>query len=262
MGVLNVTPNSFSDGGRYFDTASAMTHADGSLATSDIIDIGGESTGPGAAPVPAEVELARVLPLVQTISERRRVSVDTYKAVVARRCLEAGAFMVNDVSALRGDPDMCSVVRDFHAQVVLMFCKERGSLPHVSDEDRVYTDPIVEIGDFLAKRIDYALRGGIAAERIIIDPGMGSFISTRHEVSWEVLARLDELIERFAPFPLLIGTSRKGFLGGPLSGRDPLSQLTALAAAEKGASVIRTHEPAMMRSFIDAWRLLNRQEAS
>lgn len=254
MGVLNVTPNSFSDGGLFFEPTAALQHAEMMLAGADVIDVGGEATGPGSAAVPIDVELARVVPLVEQLAPIRPVSVDTYKAAVARRCLESGAAMINDISALRADPEMVWVLRDFRAPVILMYSKERSGLPHVSGIDRRYRDVVLEVGDFLAERIDFALDSGMRAEQIVLDPGMGAFLSLRPEISWEVLSRFAELTSRFIGFPLMIATSRKGFLGGPLKGRDPVSQLTALIAVTRGAALVRTHNPAQMKEFLQAYR--------
>ena len=254
MGVLNVTPNSFSDGGKYFDPTAALSHAEGFLASADIIDVGGEATGPGSAAVPVDVELARVIPLVEQLAPIRPVSVDTYKSSVARRSLECGAAMINDISALRADPEMVWVLRDFRSPVIIMYSKERTGLPHVSGIDRKYKNIVLEIGDFLAERIDFALDSGMRADQLVLDPGMGAFLSLRPEVSWELLARFSELTARFIGFPVLIGTSRKGFLGGPLENRDPLSQLTSLIAVTRGAALVRTHHPAQMKDFLEAYK--------
>ncbi len=254
MGILNLTPDSFSDGGQFASPAEALSKADGLLAEgAATIDIGGESTAPRATPITAAEELWRIEEVVKALAPRAFVSVDTYKSAVARRCLEHGARMINDTSALRADPEMAAVVRDFDAYVVLMHSKNDGPLPHATLVPKLYHDLVSQIAEFLKSRIDVALDAGIAMERIIIDPGMGAFISTDPEDSWKVLANLDRLRDCGVTAPILIGTSRKGFLGGALEERDPLSQLSALGAVLKGASIIRTHNVAMARSFLHSW---------
>lgn len=254
MAIVNCTPDSFSDGGRHLSPEDALQAVEREFADADLFDIGGEASGPTAKPVSAEVELNRVLPVVQMLASTRYVSVDTFRASTAAACLAAGARMVNDISALRFDPQMAETVRDHGAHVVLMYSKEAADAPHASKHEVRYADVVGEIGDFLERRIEYALRSGIAERQLVLDPGMGAFVSVAANDSWELLASLERLRARFAPLPLLVGTSRKGFLGGPLSDRDPLSQLTALIAQLKGATILRTHNPAMARRFLDTWQ--------
>jgi dihydropteroate synthase len=254
MGILNLTPDSFSDGGKFLDLAESMSQAR-LLASggAEIIDLGAESTAPGSRPVSAEVEIQRLAPVLPLLTAESMVSVDTYKSQTARYALENAARIINDVSGLMADPELPFVVRDFDAQLVIMFNKESGKLPHASSSAREYSDVVQEIADELLGRVDRAVSAGIPSRNIILDPGMGKFISHREEYSWELLARLEELVLKLRPFPILIGTSRKGFLGGALAERDSLSQLTALAAALKGVSYIRTHNPTMMREFWLGW---------
>lgn len=256
VGVLNVTPDSFSDGGCYFDLPSAIAHAEELVRQGAVvIDIGGESTGPGSQPVSTQEEQRRILPVVTALASKVCLSIDTYHSESAKAALEAGAQIINDVSALRADPKMAAVVAASDAHLVLMYCKD-SPLPHVTATQRTYKDVIADISEFFAQRIAYALSEGVKREKIILDPGMGGFVSSDANLSWQLLARLKELKNNFADFPLLVGTSRKGFLGGKLEDRDPISQLTALWAIEHGAKLIRTHNPAMLLEFIDAQQQL------
>lgn len=256
MGVVNVTPDSFSDGGRYAEAPAALAHARALLADgAHLLDIGGESTAPGSAPITSEAELARIEPVVRALAREAVLSIDTYHAATARRCLELGAQIVNDVSALRADPGMAEVVRDLGAVLVLMHAKD-GPLPHATNRPARYDDVVHDVGDWLARRIDVALRAGIPQERLVADPGWGRFLSLEPAHSWEMLARFDELVARLRPIPLLVGISRKGLLGVPLADRDPLSQLASLAAVQKGAALIRTHQPRMAGQFLEAARRL------
>ena len=251
MGVVNVTPDSFSDGGRHLAAAEAMAQGRSMLADgAHLLDIGGEATSPGTRPLDAAEELARIAPIVGALAGEAVLSIDTYHAATAARCLELGAKIVNDVSALRADAAMADVVREHEAVLVMMHAKD-GPLPHASDAPKVYGDVVREIGDFLEARVEHALARGIAAERLVLDPGWGRFVSLDPADSWELLRRFDELVARFQPIPLLVGTSRKGFLGVPMQDRDPVSQLTGLAAVGRGALLVRTHAPRMMRQFLD-----------
>ena len=251
MGVLNVTPDSFSDGGRHLAVDGAVAQARAMLADgAHCLDIGGEATSPGTAPLDAAEELARIEPIVARLAGEAVLSIDTYHASTAAHCLELGARIVNDVSALRVDPAMADVVREHGAALVMLHAKD-GPLPHASDRPRAYGDVVREIGDFLEERVDHALACGIAAERLVLDPGWGRFVSLDPDDTFALLRRFDELVVRFRPIPLLVGTSRKGFLGVPLADRDPISQLTALAAVARGAAFVRTHAPRMMRQFLD-----------
>ena len=250
MGVLNVTPDSFSDGGRHLAAEAAIAQARQMLADgAHCLDIGGEATSPGTQPLDAAEELARIEPIVAALAGEAVLSIDTYHAATAARCLGLGARIVNDVSALRADPAMADAVREHDAVLVMMHAKD-GPLPHASDRPRLYGDVVREIGDFLEERVGHALARGIAAERLVLDPGWGRFVSLEPDHTFELLRRFDELVARFRPVPLLVGTSRKGFLGVPAADRDPVSQLTALSAVARGASFVRTHAPRMMRQFL------------
>jgi len=251
MGVLNVTPDSFSDGGRYESFESALAraremHAEGA----SILDIGGESTAPGSRPLAAEEELARIRPVVASLAPEMPLSIDTYHARTAAECLALGARIINDVSALRADPELARVVAGARAVLVMMHAKD-GPLPHATDRPAHYRDPVEEIAGFLLRRVEVALAAGIAAENILLDPGWGRFVSLDPAHSFELLRRFEELAARLAPFPLVVGVSQKGFLGVPMAERHPLSQLAALHALERGAALVRTHHPRMMRQFLE-----------
>ncbi len=217
MGVVNVTPDSFSDGGRYLDPDAAIAHG---LALAEqgaaVLDVGGESTRPGAAPVPADEELARVLPVVRARSPRDAgvpVSIDTTKAAVAAGALGAGATIVNDVSAGRKDPDLLRVVADAGAGYVAMHMLGE---PGTMQDDPRYDDVLAEVGAFLVERLDAAAAAGIARGSLMADPGIGFGKTATHNLT--LLADLASLADRIDA-PLLVGTSRKTFLGRLLGAR-------------------------------------------
>lgn len=254
MGVVNVTPDSFSDGGRFLDPAAAVAHARRLLADgAHLLDVGGESTAPGSRPITSEVELRRIEPVVRALAREAVLSVDTYHAATALRCLELGARVINDVSALRADPGMAAVVRDLRPVLILMHAKD-GPLPHATDRPVRYDDVVHDVGDWLAARVDAALRAGIAQDQLVVDPGWGKFLSLEPAHTWEMLGRFDELVARLAPIPVLVGISRKGFFGLPPEERDPVSQLAGLVAAQKGAAAIRTHDVRTAAQFVEAAR--------
>jgi dihydropteroate synthase len=251
MGVLNVTPDSFSDGGEFLSLESALAHAEQMVAEgTDIIDVGGESTRPGdAAVVSAEEELARVLPVIKRLVKRFTVpiSIDTTKASVARAALDAGAAIVNDISALRFDSQIADEVAKSGAGLVLMH--SRGTpgalhgLPPVADI-------LDEVTGSLRSSIALAEQRGVKRESIVIDPGIGFGKSQEQNV--ELIAKLDQLIAAFPDFPLLIGTSRKSFLGrilagdnghaAPVKARLHGSMASLTAAVLKGAHIVRVHD--------------------
>jgi dihydropteroate synthase len=246
MGVVNVTPDSFSDGGRYLDARAAIAHgleleAEGAA----ILDVGGESTRPGADPVPESEELRRVIPVIEGLIARgagARVSIDTSKAGVASRALEAGACLVNDVTALRGDPDMAGVVAAAGADCCLMHML--GD-PRTMQDDPHYDDVVDDIKGFLEERMAFAVKAGIAEERILLDPGIGFGKTVEHNL--ELLRRLGEFLDLGRP--VVIGTSRKTFLGR-LTGREAPEERVAATVAtnvlayERGARVFRVHDVA------------------
>jgi dihydropteroate synthase len=244
MGVVNVTPDSFSDGGRYLDPEAAVAH--GTRLESEgaaILDIGGESTRPGADEVPAEEERRRVLPVIAGLREvtQARISIDTSKADVAEAALEAGATLVNDVTAFRGDDRMAEVVASTGADCCLMHMLGN---PRTMQRDPRYEDVVAEVKAFLEERLAYAVAAGIPEARILLDPGIGFGKTAEHNL--ELLARLGELAELGRP--LVIGTSNKSFLGR-LTGRPVGQRLAATIATcvlgyEHGARVFRVHEVA------------------
>jgi dihydropteroate synthase len=242
MGVVNVTPDSFSDGGRYLDADAAIAHGE-ELARdgAEILDIGGESTRPGAVEVDAGEELGRTEPVVAALAGRAAVSVDTSKLAVAEAALDAGASIVNDVTALRRDPEMAALCADRGAGVVLMHMP--GS-PRTMQDNPSYGDVVDEIKAFLAERIEAAVAAGVEEERIWLDPGIGFGKTVEHNL--ELLRRLAEL--RGLGRPLVIGTSRKSFIGkidgSEVDGRLGGSIASSVLAAAEGADVLRVHDVA------------------
>jgi dihydropteroate synthase len=262
MGVVNVTPDSFSDGGLFLDAHAAIAHAQELVGEgADIVDVGGESTRPGAEPVSAEEELRRVRPVVEGIvagdrtPTRPQVSIDTSKASVARACLDAGATLVNDVSALRADPEMAALVADSGAQCCLMHM--RGE-PRTMQADPRYGDVVDEVRAFLEERMAYAVSAGVREQRIMLDPGIGFGKTLAHNLA--LLARLDELASLGRP--LVVGTSRKSFIGRiladaagqaepvPAAERLEGTIATNVLAYERGASVFRVHDLAPVRAAL------------
>jgi dihydropteroate synthase len=242
MGVVNVTPDSFSDGGLYLDPEAAIAHGEELVAQgAEILDIGGESTRPGADAVDAEEELARIEPVIAALAGTATVSIDTSKAAVAAAALDGGAEIVNDVTALRGDSEMAALCAERSVGVVLMHM--RGN-PRTMQADPVYEDVVDEVKAFLAERLEFAVAGGVDEERVWLDPGIG-FGKTR-EHNFELLRRLGEL--RALGRPLVIGTSRKSFIGAvdgsPASERLGGTIASSVLAAAEGADVLRVHDVA------------------
>lgn len=243
MGVLNVTPDSFSDGGLFLDAAAAIRQAIRMVEYgADIIDIGGESTRPGSDAVTVEEELRRTLPVIRAIAKEIPVpvSIDTYKAEVAKKALDAGASMVNDISGLRFDPEMSGVVSEYGVPVVVMHI--RGT-PKDMQENPVYEALIPEISDYLRGSIRLAMDAGISGNMIIMDPGIGFGKTFEHNL--EILHDLYEftLLEK----PLLVGVSRKAFIGKVLGNASPEQRLEGTAAAVaisimNGANIVRVHD--------------------
>jgi len=258
MGVLNVTPDSFSDGGRYADPDAAVAHGL-RLAEegADIIDVGGESTRPGAAEVPEAEERRRVEPVVRALAQHGLlVSIDTRKAGVAQAALRAGAAIVNDVTALRGDPQMAAVARAAGAGVVLMHM--RGT-PATMQNDPRYENVVADVAAYLAERAQAAQQAGLAAERLALDPGIGFGKTVEHNLA--LLAALDRL--GGGRYPLVVGLSRKSFLGR-LTGRPVEERLAAslaglVYAALRGAQVLRVHD---VRESRDALKVLTALRAA
>ncbi len=242
MGVLNVTPDSFSDGGAFFDLAKALEQARRMVADgADIIDIGGESTRPGAQPVSVDDECARVIPVIEQLTREidAPISIDTRKPQVAAAALAAGAHIVNDVAGL-GEAGMAGVVREYRAGLVVMHMQ---GTPQTMQEQPVYGDVVAEVGAFLRARVEAALAEHIAAEAIVADPGIGFGKTLEHNLA--LLRQLPE-IERLAGRPLLIGVSRKRMIGA-ITGREVDDRLAgslgaAAFAALHGARIIRVHD--------------------
>jgi dihydropteroate synthase len=242
MGVVNVTPDSFSDGGVNLEPAAAVAtarrlHGEGAA----IVDLGGESTRPGAEGVSADVELGRVVPVLEALAGEVPVSIDTAKAAVARQALDLGAELVNDVTALRGDPEMARTVAEAGAYVCLMHMQGE---PRTMQVEPRYEDVVAEVASFLEERLSFAVDQGIAEERICLDPGIGFGKTVEHNL--ELLRRLDAIVALGRP--VLVGFSRKRslgrLLGDPEATTGPLSAslAAAVAAYERGATILRVHD--------------------
>ena len=248
MGVVNVTPDSFSDGGAFLHPQAAIAEARGMLDEgAAIVDVGGESTRPGSEGVSVEEELDRVEPVLAALVDVP-VSIDTSKAEVARRALEAGAVLVNDVTALRGEPGLAGIVADSDACLCLMHMLGE---PRTMQEGPRYDDVVSEVKAFLEERLEFATEAGIDEERICLDPGIGFGKTVEHNL--ELLARLDEIVALGRP--VLVGASRKRFLGRLLGDEEaltgPVSAGVALAALayERGATIFRVHD---VREHVEA----------
>ena len=251
MGVVNVTPDSFSDGGQYLDRAAAIAHgleleAEGAA----ILDVGGESTRPGAASVPEDEELRRVIPVIEGLIAsgcQAQISIDTSKSGVAARALAVGAALVNDVTAFRGDPEIAAVVAEADADCCLMHML---GTPRTMQDDPRYDDVVGDVKAFLEERMGFAIAHGIAEERIMLDPGIGFGKTVEHNL--ELVRRLGELVELGRP--VVIGTSRKSFLG-KITGREVDDRVAATVATnvlayERGARVFRVHDVAPVRDAL------------
>lgn len=245
VGVLNVTPDSYFDGGKYAQVDAAVARTGELLSQgADIIDIGGESTGPGSHDVSVDEELSRVVPIIQAILHRypeALLAVDTYKAEVAKQAIAEGVCMVNDVTAGRGDSDIFAVIAAADVEYVLMFSKDETARTTVADTE--YDDVIATIRQFLEERIALATKAGIQRNKLIIDPGMGHFVSSKSEYSFEIIRRLSELT---TIAPVYLSPSRKSFLAGdenlPPADRLPGTIAASSIAVLHGASYIRTHD--------------------
>jgi dihydropteroate synthase len=261
MGILNVTPDSFSDGGRYYSSKDAVERG---LVMSDegadMIDVGGESSRPGSLPVSAEEEMRRVLPVVEKLSGRLKIpiSIDTCKASVAERSLETGARMINDISALRFDHDMGRVAAHFQVPVVLMHMR---GYPANMQDNVVYYSLVSEITEFLKERIEEAERMGISSGRIIIDPGIG-FGKSVIEGNLAIIKQLSLL--QSLNKPILIGPSRKSFIGKILDedgeARDEGTAIITAIAINNGANIIRVHDVKRLKKVVkimDTLKMIN-----
>jgi dihydropteroate synthase len=244
VGILNVTPDSFSDGGDFLDPEAAAEHAAAMLGEgADMLDIGGESTRPGSDPVSQEEEIRRVVPVIERILAVRPeavISVDTYRSGTATAALEAGASLLNDVTALRGDPRMVSVIEEAECPVILMHMQGE---PKTMQKDPYYQDVVGEVRDFLAERAEYAVAAGVRPQNVILDPGIGFGKNLEHNLA--LLRNLDAIVD--LGFPVLIGASRKRFIESITSvqeARDRVSGTvaTTVLAFEQGAKFFRVHD--------------------
>ncbi len=254
MGIVNVTPDSFSDGGQFLSTSKAIEHALRLVEEgADIIDIGGESTRPGAETIPVEEELKRVIPVIEGLSKRTttKISVDTRKAQVMEQAIEAGCHIINDVSALTYDDMSLSVLEKSKIPVILMHAK--GTPKNMQDAPQ-YEDVIEEITQFFTSRISACLEQGILKENIIIDPGIGFGKTLDHNLS--IMKNIDKFLH-FEP-PILIGASRKRFIGELTNANKTEDRLggslaTAIWCADKGANILRVHDVAATKQALDIW---------
>jgi len=256
MGILNVTPDSFSDGGRYADINAALQRADEMIAEgADVIDIGGESTRPGSKRVSADDEISRVVPVIEAISKRLDVpvSIDTSKSAVADAAVDAGAEIINDISGLRFDEAIAEVAARHKTGLVLMH--SRGEFETMHSQPPV-EDILTEVDEDLRRSISSAAAAGVAAEQIVLDIGLG-FGKTLDQ-NLKLIARLDRLVKEFPGFPILVGASRKSFLGKLLGKDDPKERLSgslasAAIAVWNGAKILRVHDVA---ATVDAVKIV------
>ena len=264
MGIVNVTPDSFSDGGRFLDPDAAVAHGLSLVeAGADLLDVGGESTRPGADPVDAAEERRRVLPVIEALVAQAGVpvSVDTTKASVAAAALDAGARIVNDVSAGRLDAELLAVVAQHGAGYVAMHMQGE---PRTMQDAPHYDDVVGQVGDFLAERVDVARKAGIAGDAIALDPGIGFGKTAAHNL--DLLARLDTLVARFDA-PLVVGASRKRFLGtlvgdDTVDRRDDGTLATTVWCIGLGARVVRVHDVRSTTRAIGLYDVMARADAA
>lgn len=255
MGILNVTPDSFSDGGEFLKTGAAAARASEMLDEgADVIDVGGESTRPGSDPVSADEEARRIVPAIREILSARPealVSIDTYHAETAKAALEAGAGVVNDITALNGDPRMASVVADAGCNVVLMHMLGE---PKTMQREPRYEDVVSEVREFLARRAEAAISAGVEPARVILDPGIGFGKTLEHNLA--LIESLDAIAD--LGYPVLFGASRKSFIGKILGGEAESAGgrvfgtvATSVLAYERGASVFRVHDVRANREALE-----------
>jgi dihydropteroate synthase len=257
MGIVNVTPDSFSDGGRFFDARQAVAHAEQLVAEgADLIDVGGESTRPGAADVSWQDELARVVPVVDALASRVPVSVDTSKLEVMRAVVRMGVAMINDVRALQ-EPGALQVIADSDVAVCLMHMQGQPRTMQIAPS---YGDVVAEVAGFLRDRAMAAEAVGITRDRIVLDPGFGFGKSPLHNL--RLLRELSDISQM--GWPVLAGLSRKSFLGRivdrDVADRQSASVASALLAVERGATLVRVHDVAATRDALEVWRAVNDKE--
>lgn len=259
MGIVNVTPDSFSDGGSYPRVEDAVQHAlklveDGA----DLLDIGGESTRPGAAPVSLEDELERTIPVVAELAKQTAVpiSIDTTKAEVARQAIDRGAVIVNDISGLRFDPEMIPVCQKSDAGVI---CMHIQGTPQTMQDHPSYENVVADICEYFQERLDSLAEAGIAAERVVLDPGIGFGKTAQHNL--EIMTRIGDF--RALGCPVLVGHSRKGFLksllGRPVDERLSGTIGVSVALAMQHTDIIRVHDVRAVRDALTAWHVLRRE---
>ena len=259
VGILNTTPDSYFDGGKYDAVDAALSRATEMIAEgADIIEIGGESTGPGAKDVTLQQETDRTIPIIQAIRKAHpgaRLSIDTYKAQLARQAIEHGVSMVNDVTAGRGDADMFAVIAQTGVDYVMMYAKDET--PRTTVQNTEYADVIETVSAFLQERIIAAKKAEVDVSHIIIDPGMGHFLSADPKYSFEVIANLHRLTDIA---PVFVSPSRKSFLAGTEnvapSYRLPATIVATLKCVDEGAMYIRTHDVADIRRSLETQAML------
>lgn len=262
MGVVNVTPDSFSDGGETLDPAVAIARGLAMISEgADIIDVGGESTRPGAAPTPPAEEIARVTPVIRALSDAGAlVSVDTRHSAVMRAAVASGARIINDITALTGDPESLQLVADTGASIILMHMQGE---PATMQQTPHYDDAAYDVRDWLAKRIAACERAGIARDRIAVDPGIGFGKTLEHNL--DIIADLDKYGELRCT--LVIGVSRKSFIGRLSCGEEPKRRLAgslaaALAAIDRGANIVRAHDVGDTRQALAVWEAIAAVDAA
>jgi dihydropteroate synthase len=263
MGILNVTPDSFSDGGKYATVGEAVLQAERMLADgADILDIGGESTRPGSDPVPAAEQIRRVVPVIEAVRDRSpavSISIDTTLSEVAEAALQAGADMINDVSGGTGDPEILTLAARYDVPVVLMHSQ---GTPKTMQDNPYYDDVVEEVRTILLERAEAALQAGIKRERIVLDPGIG--FGKRKQDNFDLLAHLDVFVE--LGFPVLLGASRKRFMGSLCHVQEPAELVTATAVTTAlgvmaGVKLFRVHDVKENRQAADvAWAIRRSRE--
>jgi len=264
MSVLNITPDSFSDGGEFENAEKAYEKAQNMIADgADIIDIGGESSAPNSVEVSAEKEWRRIFPVLKKVLPCSvPVSVDTWKSDIAEKSLRMGVNIINDITAFRGDSNMVQVLKHSPCDIVIMYSKDPSARTTLAEKK--YSDVVREVGDFLEERLEYAQKNGIEKKRIILDVGMGAFLSSDPAVSFEMLARIGEIKARFPEQRILVGTSRKGFLRTVSDAQNPkkrviASVVSSLIAIQNDADIVRVHDTKEMREALDTFLAIREQ---
>ncbi len=258
MGIVNLTPDSFSDGGKYDTRAEAVEHFRNLIAAgANVVDLGAVATGPGSVLVSNDDEISRLRLILESdffenYGHKIKVSVDTFRSDVARYALGKGASIINDISGCRADIEMLKVIAEFKAEIVIMYSRVGINFPHASSEPIEYSSITDTITNFFEERIEFALQNGVDKSKIILDPGMGGFLSPNTEYSWEVIRNLKILKEKFKDHRLLYGVSRKKFIremGNNLE-IDFATKVVELGLCQNGVDIVRTHEVAMLKSML------------